>query len=266
VIFTLDGDDKILLGVGYLWQQAEGIWRPQSANEYIYNSTGLEIERILSSWSSSMDTLVPLIKWEREYDFLNRLVAEELFYSFGIEDYWEEDNIKLFEYDSENNLVETIFQYWESGEYVSQSKVVSAFDLTYLSINIMEPILREWSNSWIEDHNNKILSSTIFSFSENGWVETADVLYFYTELGTTPVMNASSNPIVVYPNPFRETIRFGNSEGSMDLTLFDLQGRVVLQKKIFGEAVVPLEELPAGVYLYQLLGTNFKQNGKLLKE
>jgi hypothetical protein len=71
---------------------------------------------------------------------------------------------------------------------------------------------------------------------------------------------------LVYPNPFRETIRFSGSDQLVKFTLFDLQGRLVVEKQLLGAVEINSIDLPAGMYVYQIDGMNSRQVGKLVQE
>jgi len=76
--------------------------------------------------------------------------------------------------------------------------------------------------------------------------------------------------IQVYPNPTTDEIRFDldNLSRELNLELIDLQGKVVLQRKILGSYEISTKHLSKGVYVYRLqyLNGNLFRSGKIIKK
>jgi hypothetical protein len=74
----------------------------------------------------------------------------------------------------------------------------------------------------------------------------------------------------IFPNPVKEqaTFRQYNQQVSYQLSLFDINGRLVKEIQIVNsETTLNLTELKSGTYLYQLIDENGKRgSGKLVKE
>ncbi|MBR9920476.1 MAG: T9SS type A sorting domain-containing protein [Bacteroidetes bacterium] len=103
--------------------------------------------------------------------------------------------------------------------------------------------------------------------------------FFYTEIDTTTTsalkfVSASDHGISVI-NPMDENLII-NSEnfihGEVIISLYDLQGRKVIQRKLQdlpnGKTEIPLQtlQLPGGMYIYSVEAENFRASGKLLKQ
>ena len=71
-------------------------------------------------------------------------------------------------------------------------------------------------------------------------------------------------PFVLAPNPFRETVRLeweATQEGSHLAQVFDLAGRIVLERNMTASPgarvdLLPVDDLPAGTYFLRLYGPN----------
>lgn len=264
--FTLNNENKVITWILFTWLQFEEIWEPQSKMDFTYNGSGLEVGRISSFWNES--TYVPFIKWERTYDALNDVISVETYYSDFIESYWIEDNLKTFEYDEEGNMIEFISHTWEptSEQYLPQAKSLNAFDLNYLAANIMKPAPHPFPDLMANEHNNMVLVSAFFYISADEWIEGGTTQYYYSSLELSSLNVDPADILLVFPNPFRETIRFKSSEPLVRFTLFDLQGRVISRKQLVGTEEVNVGELPSGMYVYQIEGLNTRQIGKLVRE
>jgi len=87
---------------------------------------------------------------------------------------------------------------------------------------------------------------------------------------TTLLANTTSTSNFVYPNPVVDGfyITLGNdfTASLTNMTITDLTGKVYLQKRLSNESYIPVNDLPAGMYLV-LIQTDQKSEWiKLVKE
>ena len=72
--------------------------------------------------------------------------------------------------------------------------------------------------------------------------------------------------INVYPNPSKENIIISNIKEELELKIYDLQGKLVLIKKVNNLSKVNLSELSKGVYNLKFKGKKLEQSRKLVIE
>lgn len=72
--------------------------------------------------------------------------------------------------------------------------------------------------------------------------------------------------INVYPNPTKENIIISNINEELELKIYDLQGKLVLIKKVNNLSKVNLSELSKGVYNLKFKGKKLEQSRKLVIE
>ncbi len=76
--------------------------------------------------------------------------------------------------------------------------------------------------------------------------------------------------VSIYPNPVVSvlSINLGNLEGVSDVRLFDVQGRMIIQKRVSAmNAQVNVQSLPAGVYMIKVMNNNTEVlTDKFIKE
>lgn len=74
----------------------------------------------------------------------------------------------------------------------------------------------------------------------------------------------------VSPNPARDVAEFSISGQNFDnsrLRLFDLKGNLLREESLSGEkGALRLNDLPAGIYVWELRGKGWRESGKLVKE
>jgi hypothetical protein len=76
-----------------------------------------------------------------------------------------------------------------------------------------------------------------------------------------------NNPKRIYPNPAQSIFKIEDSRAGDMLTILDLQGRVLLQKKISGiQEEINIEFLEKGVYLVLLENAAGRYTSRLVKE
>lgn len=83
-----------------------------------------------------------------------------------------------------------------------------------------------------------------------------------TEVGETSASNST-----LYSNPLSEkiTIAWNYFNTTLNLSIFDVEGNVVFQRRISNNSTVSLKDLNDGVYLYKLSdGPYLKKSGKLM--
>jgi len=77
-------------------------------------------------------------------------------------------------------------------------------------------------------------------------------------------------PISVFPNPCSEyAIVEGRAlkSGSAEFFLYDLNGKLIYSRTLFSERfTLPTQNLPAGIYLMEIIEGSRRQTGKLVKE
>jgi len=90
--------------------------------------------------------------------------------------------------------------------------------------------------------------------------------------GTVGIQELSATDIVLFPNPTTDqvTILSSSDLGSSDITLFDLSGRIVIQRSAMLNTRsgydIDLSELPSGTYLLELIKDGERFIDRILKE
>lgn len=145
----------------------------------------------------------------------------------------------------------------------------------------------------ILNHDNN--NSWVYSHQESGWyyrliapgsytvqvtapgfvpVERNFQLNFPEKLRLDFQLEPITDPVSVYPNPFRQSINliFGNDQtlsGGIHLSLFDVSGKAIFRQIIQGvsgnmeEINFPL--IPDGTYVLEIKSTHFKKQIRLMK-
>ncbi|MCA1752530.1 MAG: T9SS type A sorting domain-containing protein [Cryomorphaceae bacterium] len=259
--YTLDSDDNTVLAIISFWQVLSETWYPVYSDEYTYNSDGLEIEVVNFSWSAAVEDFTPDAKTVRVYNDSDKLLSEEFFFWSNQDSGWQPGYLDTFDYDEAGNRDVIVNYEWDenSQDYLPFDMFTGNFNNDYPVSDIMLPELLI-----VDGIDHMPLASSNYFYQSGEWVEETNEELYYTFFDVTSVKDVSGSPFAVYPNPFRESIRF--NQPLQRFTLYDLQGRVVMQKQLTGAVEVNAGHLPAGIYVYQVESSNSVQTGKLVRE
>ncbi len=84
---------------------------------------------------------------------------------------------------------------------------------------------------------------------------------------TTSLNSFVSNKLMIFPNPFQQTLHYQNVPLNSEILLYNAQGQKVYSRMIsHSNGYIEIDELPIGLYFYQLIN-NFHtiSSGKLVK-
>lgn len=92
-----------------------------------------------------------------------------------------------------------------------------------------------------------------------------------TASSVTVVGGATDARMQLIPNPAYHTVKvsFDKVEGAAMVSLVDMTGKVLYRRAVAegaGSVVIPVSDMPAGVYMVELQGSNARITGKLVKQ
>jgi hypothetical protein len=93
--------------------------------------------------------------------------------------------------------------------------------------------------------------------------DTSFTAEFEVEIGITDL---ETSTITIYPNPTREYIHIILPENVSNavFTIYDMQGKALIQQNINNQDVVSVSNLAAGIYIYSVRTDKEKHEGKLI--
>jgi hypothetical protein len=86
--------------------------------------------------------------------------------------------------------------------------------------------------------------------SQNDFYSYTQLVYISDGSGTASVPESVQSIFEIYPNPTNDQVFVKFSGSEADLTVYDVQGKVVLKDQIQNQATVSLENFERGVYLF----------------
>ncbi len=247
--YTYNANRNVTLDSIYYRDFTTSQWILVNKDEYTYDTKGNVTSRIYYNLDDSINQWVYNIKIEYHYDDNGNTTSI-------IYNHWDENTSKWVGY----NKIE--YQYHTNGK----KNVETYFDWTGSE--------NQWdSTSWGQftyDDNGNVTSFKLLSWDDyfGNWYEAITTDYYYSELNPTPVPGISGKEIRVYPNPAKEYIVFDitNISSSAIVELFDLQGKKVLEQRLYDNNRVQINKLSKGLYLYSLHDSGNVYDGKVTVE
>ncbi len=252
------------------WDSTTSQWVPVGKADYAYGENG-SVTHTYYSWDELTSTYLLAAKAERLRD--SRSNTTEFLYSvWGDEStgwiaYWKTE----YTFDSNSNTTQEI---WYSIDFMTFQlqqieKLVYTYDLTVALNQLIIPPIATYGENYYR-LGNKPLDFISYSWeaATSAWAENYKTIYYYSEQdGTVGVDDLADNQLLLYPNPVSKhlTINFESNASAASFNLFGAHGEKLVSKQVNSGEQLNLENLPSGLYLYQLSVDGKLQSGKLLK-
>lgn len=90
---------------------------------------------------------------------------------------------------------------------------------------------------------------------------------YYSSHDFSSVNKVETELVKIYPNPVSDYLSISIPDNNAQITfeLIDIQGRKILTKEISNSETISMEDLNKVVYFYNLVDSNNKQSGRLIK-
>ena len=176
---------------------------------------------------------------------------------------WENDEKISYTDDTKGNRLTEIKSESDDGiTWELEDKIEYTYDNTALMSNYYNPFsVDSFSISWgLADapHYNKVLSNIEYSYDDSRWELSGRTTYYYSDdtMGLNDLSN--SNFVTVYPNPVKNTLNIKlKNHIQADASLFDINGRLVLDQKIHSLSTsLNIEALNSGIYILKIRAEN----------
>ena len=247
--------------------------------EYTYAANGNQTAQMRYEWDSFASTWIMDYGTVYTYDASRNLTLNINFHYDISNNGLITDSKREYFYDANGNKILEIYSYWEESleDWVAGAITESDFDANN---NMTLEMSYNWNGStftWEGYKNNEYTydfdgNKTLWIEYEwdkltSLWVLKYKVTYYYSRI-ITSVPNIFENQIYVYPNPAKDYIIFdlSNISSSAIIEFFDMQGKKVLQQKLYDNKQITISGLPKGLYMYKLNNGGNIYTGKLIIE
>jgi len=298
---TYDANGYLTTLIYSEWDSSNSQWIPVSKFEYEYTSTFLTMT-IQYEW---LDKWVNLYKgifdnyitgrehiytfytwdgfsiWTESYKYETQ-INSDLKVTFYYEYEWNLIGVVFvnlrkteYKYDSAGNVNQAVFSKWvrDLQGFILEAKEDLTYDNQYTYDDLLlSPNLKfSLTTSRIPDNEiyfNHMLTKYTYSLN-NGTIYIKDnsKTFYYSPKIITQTDNQSKSNVFITPNPAHShfTIEMDNTTSAVDFTLFDLNGKQIISKKIIPNESISTKDLSKGIYCYKIiLDNNSIQSGKLV--
>ncbi|HTX89528.1 MAG TPA: choice-of-anchor tandem repeat GloVer-containing protein [Bacteroidales bacterium] len=125
---------------------------------------------------------------------------------------------------------------------------------------------QQGTDGYYPDGTPILLNHKLYGMTEKGGNDDAGVIYSYSLVPQGIDEHSRLPEVLVYPNPAVDRVRVSASEEMTDLSILDLNGKIVREIASPGKTCeVDLGGISRGLYIIRLTGNDFRVERKLVK-
>ena len=249
---TYNGSGSLTLQVLSSWDDSGSEWINGSKTENTYNGSGLLTVSTSLVWDYFTEEWVNDYKDEYTYNGNGQQITG-VYYSWDEDSsLWINDYKEDFTYDEHLNMVLILEQEWNGAQWVNSYKIEASYNNDYTFDQLIFPwIFGQEFDQYFMHMPVEVVESEYLGSS---YVLAYRSQFNFSEINITGIANIESNQASLYPQPADDYVIFDwrSSNPVFDLDLYDVNGRLVMQKKIGNHKAVAIHHLTPGLYLYRL--------------
>ena len=168
-----------------------------------------------------------------------------------------------FTYDNYGNCISAIDYYWNqsTGAQSSLIRRVLLYDTNYAISDVLNvPDMYSFPTV------NKLRKASGYSSRTGGSPNSVSNFYYSTVEINTAVQTVSSDKMMVFPNPAKDYIQISGIENAKTVLITDLNGRLMLTKKLVTNDNIYVGNLTKGMYIVKVISDNKTTEQKIVKE
>lgn len=268
--YKYDTKGKLTLSTSFDFSSNTNEWIKGNIEEYTYDSKGNNT-LVLKTDLQGISNDVGYYGYEKdEYTYNANGQVTQYLNSRMENGAWIVYDKNTTMYDDKGNTTQEIGYYnWDeqTNQWMDIWKSEYTFDYKYTTNDLVVPW---WWEEEFETEGNLMTEINDYDWNivTNQWESDGKLILSYSPVNVTSVNPLNTEILSIFPNPCFESVSFNlpDSYTQISFELFDLQGRMVIQKQIINNEKVSMEGLGSGMYIYKLNIDGKKQSGKLVKE
>jgi hypothetical protein len=258
-------DGKLTLLEEFIYYEEGSSWLNSYRTTSTYNPAGKLESEVTEEWDFMLAEWVNQAKWEYTYDGQGRN-TEELEYEWDKgSSVWLNSWKYAYTWDQHGNMTEEVDSEWDGAEWVLDWRGVWAFNMTYTILDLFVPYWFLLGNADLTFYHMPV-SLTAYYY-QAAWIMWWRQMAFYSAFhSSVNLEDIEQNKIKVFPNPASDYLTVTWDEGSprLNLEIFSLTGKSVLNRSVDKNESVRIEHLSQGLYLYKLTeSATVIQTGKI---
>ncbi len=289
--YEYSAEGNLISEKNYMLDEEDQFFLRRSIN-YLYNSSGqLEVKN--STFTSDQRVLSQSDSASFSYDDQGRLVvflryrsagddnpSERIRYKYNNEGQvsnmiyepwsWQSENWEFskecnFTYDKKGNLIQSDTRSYngaiDGSITYTYDRIINAANIRVLPFDIYDMGRPGWFHP-----RHKMPAVKAMNTCHSGYYNK---IFYFSDRVTlnNETLKEEGTPLNVFPNPVKRFLSIQNEiPEPVNLTLYDLTGRIVFSKLVDQKASLDLENLKKGVYVYHLETSEAIKKGKIVKE
>jgi hypothetical protein len=272
-----DSVENVTSELVYKWDIDSTQWKMDQKAEYNYHNN--ESEKITFNWIDSTSQWTNYEKVESINDSLGNKLSE-ITYEINDSNQWIAAYKKEYTYDTFGNTTKDIYQIWDVNtniwvgvwkyEYFYDENGWGILDLIYKwDATTGDWIFDEKNDDAVYDENGNLIEYLVYNWDKNTnkWLVSQKNTAYYSLLNATGIPNiAPHSSVKVYPNPTSDFIIFKTQNSIPAIVdIYNLQGQLVISKKLSDNNRISVNHLTNGTYIYELTQGSQINKGKIIK-
>ncbi len=113
-----------------------------------------------------------------------------------------------------------------------------------------------------------LLQENVYSDDLGEYALWSTEIFYYSILNSSIENISHENKLSIYPNPCTDllNIDLNTNNTSLEINIYDIQGRMMISKEISKKSSISLIDLSKGIYIYEVIDCNDVFTGKIIKE
>jgi len=243
----------------YHWDTTLNDWYENEKTEYAYNEHGNLLIATDYSRNSPLEDWYEKGKMENTWNEL-RLMTSQKSYYLNEESEYVLDADEEWTYDVNGNTAIYIFRELmdRSGNQWDIEKTEFDYDLTKSTNNYKFPYSEYFA------FVNKLIGSSTSSFIDSNWSPAYRGTYYYSDDIPTASVSLQQSKTSFTLNSKSISFFWNDQRENLNLTVYSISGRKVMEQRIVNHQTVNLEKLSNGVYIYRLTSNKLIESGKII--
>jgi len=259
---TYNSNRNVVLEINYWWDSTTNEWMNSSKTENEYNTVGKVSISTYFMWDMVNNQWMNNSRTEYTYDSGGFLTLEKEFAWNEGTSQWENDYKYEYTFDENMNMTMSLYSEWNGAAWIINEKD----ELTYNNAYTYNQLILPWYFDQTTYEFGHMLTG-ITEYDGSSLVLSAKSIFNYSEVNLTGLVETTpKNRALIFPQPAEGLITFTweNNNQFLDLKVYDVNQKLILNHRIENNRTVNIAQLTPGLYFYKLTwNQNTIYTGKL---
>ncbi|MDR0866041.1 MAG: T9SS type A sorting domain-containing protein [Candidatus Symbiothrix sp.] len=226
--YKYTADNKLSKQYNYTWDSHTEEWLPKDKIENEYDNAAYSSICYSFVWNKEKNDFSLKKKTEYDYNTLGRVIANRQFLWDESGNLWNPSRTTAIEVDDNGNILSLVAYSWIENDWHLSDFYEYAYD-TY----------------------NNPLQSSITTYYADQISASEKITYHYSPFSAIENVPEQTS-LDLYPNPVTDIFTVSGLRSSAEITLSDMNGHIILSRKMENNEAVSIQSLAPGVYLLKV--------------